>query len=93
MRKAFFLQTMVKLATNDAEEFYRQISSFRTTFTQSDVAELIEVLYTLPLFVGEQGSNQTTVQKLEFYKYGSFDQDGRFRPDEEQLVKAFAAFR
>ena len=32
-------------------------------------------------------------QKLEFYKYGSFDQDGRFRPDEEQLVKAFAAFR
>lgn len=91
--EGIFLQTMVKLATNDAEEFYRQISSFRTTFTQSDVAELIEVLYTLPLFVGEQGSNQTTVQKLEFYKYGSFDQDCRFRPDEEQLVKAFAAFR
>ena len=91
--EGIFLQTMIKLATNDAEEFYRQISSFRTTFTQSDVAELIEVLYTLPLFVGEQGSNQTTVQKLEFYKYGSFDQEGRFRPDEEQLVKAFAAFR
>lgn len=91
--EGIFLQIMVKLATNDAEGFYRQISSFRTTFTQSDVAELIEVLYTLPLFVGEQGSNQTTVQKLEFYKYGSFDQEGRFRPDEEQLVKAFAAFQ
>lgn len=82
--REIFLQTAVKLATYNARTYFDGISSFKTNMPYSDVAELIEVLYTLPLFVG-QSEDETTVTVIDLYKMGVYAADGSFTPDKDAV--------
>lgn len=90
--KEIFLQTLVKFAADDPDAYYRRIEPLHTDMTRENVAELLEVLNTLPLFVGSS-ENPTAVTDLEFYRCGSFDAQGRFRIDRSLADALFAPYK
>ncbi len=86
----FFLQTISKLSvTNNPSVYYNNfISRFKTDMSENDVKELIEVLYTLPLYIGSKEA-PTTVSTVSIYKCGSYMSDGTFRADQAAVRAAF----
>ncbi len=88
--ESFFLQTISKLTvTNNPTVYYNTfISAIQTDMTQQDVTELIEVLYTLPLYIGAN-ETPTVVSTVEFYKCGSYMSDGTFEVDQNAVRAAF----
>ena len=84
------LQTLTKLAvTDNASLFYRTfIAGLTTNMNQTDVQELIEVLYALPLYVNSSEA-PTTVSIVDFTACGSYTSEGSFFVNEADAHNAF----
>ena len=89
-----FLQIIEKIAvTRDPILYYdNAIAGLNTNMTKADVALLIEVLTDLPVRIDE-AENTTTVTVVDFYKNGSFANDGTFTVDMAATRKAFESYK
>ncbi|MBQ9467579.1 MAG: hypothetical protein IJU52_01055 [Clostridia bacterium] len=86
-----FIQTLVKFAGDDPDAYYAKIAPLHTDMTKEDVAELLEVLTALPLFVGSS-EKSTTVIDLEIYKCGTYDASGGFTLDRTMVDALFKPY-
>ena len=86
---SIFLQTLSKLTvTSDPAKYYAALKPLNPDMSQSDLAEVMEVLYTLPLYIGAS-ETPTTVSVVNVYKLGSY-QGSTFRMDENAVQSAFS---
>lgn len=94
LTRSIFLQTLSKMTvTNNPATYYsRFIAGIDTNMTEKDVNQLIEVLYTLPLYI-EAPEDTTTVTVIDLYKMGSFSKDLTFTPDYTVTRAAFQSYK
>ncbi len=92
--QSFFLQVMKKLAlTKNADYFYTTfVSPLNTDIVKEDITELIEVIYTLSLYI-DDSSASTTLTTVDFYKYGNYLQDGTFVANTQAIKNIFNEFK
>jgi hypothetical protein len=92
--QSFFLQTVKKLALPVTPETYYNtfLSDVNTNMTVSDLTVLMEVLTTLSINIDEP-EHTTNIKVVDFYKQGSFLQDGRFTVDMASSRKAFENYK
>ena len=92
--QSIFLQTLKKITVTQNPDLYynNYIAHLQTNMTKEDVSELMEVLYLLPLYI-DAPEDTTTVLTLDYYKYGTFDQNGFFTPDMNSVKEAFAPYK
>ena len=94
LMRSIFLQTLEKVSvTNNPTVYYNSfISAMNTDMTKDDVEELIEVLYTLPLYIDAK-EDATTLTVIDLYKLGSFSKDLTFTPDYTATRGAFKSYK
>ena len=94
LMRSICLQTLEKVSvTNNPTVYYNSfISAMNTDMTKDDVEELIEVLYTLPLYINAK-EDATTLTVIDLYKLGSFSKDLTFTPDYTATRGAFKSYK
>ncbi|MBP3321448.1 MAG: hypothetical protein J6M12_03755 [Clostridia bacterium] len=94
LMRSIFLQTLKKITvTNNPTMYYNSfIAGMETNMTAEDVTQLIEVLYTLPLYI-DATEDATTVKVIDLYKLGSFSKDLTFTPDYTATRGAFESYK
>ena len=92
--QSFFLQVMKKLAlTKNADYFYTTfIAPLNTNIVQEDITELIEVIYTLSLYINDS-STPTALTTVDFYRYGDYLQNGAFVANTQAIKNIFKEFK